>query len=85
MSLQIVWNVGANISSNQNGIGMEKKKKHASGEHPQPTKINPLQARYLIVEIVKQDMVYENAREYGKSCHYCKKRHRFKNMCRSLK
>ena len=30
-------------------------------------------------------MVYENAREYDKSCHYCKKQHRFKSMCRSLK
>lgn len=29
--------------------------------------------------------MYENAREYDKSGHYCKEQHRLKSMCRSLK
>ena len=29
--------------------------------------------------------MYENAREYDKSGHYCTEHHRLKSMCRSLK
>ena len=39
------------------GIGVAKKKKHHSERRPQPTKIVPAQARYLIAETVAQDMV----------------------------
>ena len=34
-----------------------RRKNHHSERHPQPVKIDPAQARYLIAEIVVQDMV----------------------------
>ena len=69
--------------SSVHGIRMEKKKPPKE-EQPQPMKTDCLQAKYLIVEFVEQDMVYENARLMASHVN-CKKQHNFKSMCHSLK
>ena len=42
------------------------RKNHHSERDPQPMKKDPAPAKYLIAEIVAQDMVYENAQHIAR-------------------